>query len=170
MFVFLVPPLSHMVPLLAGITWWSCWRSLATWNSLTSCSTNRGLWRDSRGATASSTSTPERCVQCGAQASAQIVAKLWMIFVRFIFLRKKTTQCWRLILKCGLNQSKKFAHEPFFKRFFNLYKKERSNYKPSSQSPFPVFTDVDAGLLIEVCKHHSVWTPIHHPSFLKTFP
>lgn len=52
--------------------------------------------------------------------SARIVVKLWIIFVRFIFLWKKTTRCWYLILKCRLNQSKKCTWTPFF----YLYKRQ----------------------------------------------
>lgn len=52
----------HVIRLSAGITWWSCWRSLAMWNSLTSCFISPGLWKDSHGATALSTSTPERYI------------------------------------------------------------------------------------------------------------
>lgn len=46
----------------AGTTWWSCWRSLAKWSSLISCSTSQGLWRASLAVTVSSTFTQKRQV------------------------------------------------------------------------------------------------------------
>lgn len=41
-----------------------------------------------------------------------------LFLLDLLFLCEKTTRCWRLILKCRLNQSKKIARDPFLNVFF----------------------------------------------------